>query len=63
MPKVKKLRQEVGVIARNCLKESIMDDTTQLEIVDLGEAKEVTKGTLMPPLAEDNSTFPFQHIG
>ena len=40
-----------------------MDNATELEIVDLGEAKELTKGTFMPPLTEDNSTFPYQHLG
>ena len=39
-----------------------MDDITELEIVDLGEAKEMTKGSFMPPLTEDDSTAPWQHF-
>ena len=62
-PKVVPPRQTAGAIVSQPIEGTIMDDTNQLEIVDLGEAKELTKGTLMPPLTEDNPTFRFQHLG
>ncbi len=37
-----------------------MDETLELEIVDLGEAKEVTKGVLTPPFMEDNPVIPYR---
>jgi hypothetical protein len=39
-----------------------MDETTELEIVDLGEARELTKGVITPPLPEDNPIARYQPL-
>jgi hypothetical protein len=39
------------------LKEFVMNETPELQVVDLGEAKELTKGWLYQPLPEDNVDF------
>ncbi|MCC9596438.1 MULTISPECIES: benenodin family lasso peptide [unclassified Rubrivivax] len=38
-----------------------MDEETELDIVDLGDAKETTKGILLPG-SEDNVTMPGRQI-
>ena len=45
------------------LKEFVMNEAAQVEVVDLGDAKEITKGSPMPPLHEDNPIVSFQHVG
>ena len=35
-----------------------MNETPELEVVELGEAKELTKGWLAQPKPEDNTQFP-----
>lgn len=35
-----------------------MNDTPELQLTDLGEAKELTKGWVKLPAYEDNSDFP-----
>ena len=39
------------------------DIEQDLEVVELGEAKELTKGALVPPIAEDNPTMHYQRGG
>ena len=40
-----------------------MNEAPQMEVVDLGDAKEMTKGFFIPPLHEDNPTAMYQHVG
>lgn len=35
-----------------------MNEASELEVVDLGDAKELTKGWLLQPKFEDNSSYP-----
>lgn len=37
-----------------------MDETLELEVVDLGDAKELTKGPMTPDLAEDHPVLIFR---
>ena len=37
-----------------------MNETKELEVVELGEAKELTKGVLIPPQLEDHPTRPYR---
>jgi hypothetical protein len=39
-------------------KEFDMNEALQLEVVDLGDAKQLTKGALLLPVAEDNPARP-----
>jgi hypothetical protein len=41
-------------------KEFVMNETQDLEIVDLGEVKEVTMGPVAPDLGEDHPTLIFR---
>jgi hypothetical protein len=45
------------------LKENVMNDELQLEVVDLGDAKQETKGVPDAPLAEPNEARPRKEIG
>lgn len=40
-----------------------MNEAPQVEVVDLGDAKEITKGSPTPPLHEDNPILMYQHVG
>jgi hypothetical protein len=40
------------------LKEFVMNETLDLEIVELGQAKEVTKGPPSPIASEENASYP-----
>jgi hypothetical protein len=44
------------------LKEFVMNDATELEVADLGEAKELTKGALYKPEVEDSTELPTRSI-
>jgi hypothetical protein len=50
-----------GFPQRN-FKEIVMNETPQLELVDLGDAKEQTKGELNKPVPEDNHVGQFRDI-
>jgi hypothetical protein len=53
------IRQRSSCFQRN-LKEFVMNEAPELEVVDLGEAKELTKGVLIPPHLEDNPARPYR---
>jgi hypothetical protein len=42
------------------LKENVMNEAPQLEIVELGDAKEQTKGTWITFKPENNPDYPYQ---
>jgi Family of unknown function (DUF5974) len=44
------------------LKENVMNDELQLEVVDLGDAKEETKGVEKAQYPEPNDLLPFREI-
>lgn len=44
------------------LKEKVMNEAPQLEIVDLGDAKEETMGRPIGPLPEDNPDLPRKFV-
>ncbi len=37
-----------------------MDQTVQQDLIDLGDAKELTKGIVAPELTEDNPAFMYR---
>lgn len=59
MPRPEAIRQRQPPSSN--LKECVMDEETELDIVDLGDAKETTKGILLPG-SEDNVTMPGRQI-
>jgi len=47
-----------GISFSNHPKEFVMDETLDLEVIDLGEARDVTKGPPSPVATEENPTYP-----
>jgi hypothetical protein len=54
--------QTNGIRVLNSLKEIVMNEELQLEIVDLGDAKEETKGDIKGPRLEDEGSSFYRQV-
>ena len=52
----------MAILTSTNLKEIVMNEALQLEIVDLGDAKEETKGLPQGPKPEANEVAPYRLI-